>query len=68
MNVRNVLFRAECAAFGAWAGYGHDRLWFRKFTGSVVQILRIIKSFSSTLCIDLVSLFLPEVVCILLVG
>jgi uncharacterized protein len=21
----------KCAAFGAWAGYGHDRLWFRKY-------------------------------------
>lgn len=31
MNVRNVLFRRKCAAFGAWASYGHDRLWFRKY-------------------------------------
>ncbi|EFK22841.1 hypothetical protein HMPREF9530_00499 [Escherichia coli MS 21-1] len=21
----------KCAAFGAWASYGHDRLWFRKY-------------------------------------
>ncbi|WP_250111278.1 hypothetical protein, partial [Escherichia coli] len=34
-------------------------------TGSVVQILRIIKSFSSTLCHRSCITFLPEVVCIL---
>ncbi|EOC0686712.1 hypothetical protein ACI1ES_004714, partial [Escherichia coli] len=33
-------------------------------TGSVVQILRIIKSFSSTLCHRSCITFLPEVVCI----
>ncbi|EEW7552793.1 hypothetical protein DND01_15270 [Escherichia albertii] len=36
----------------------------RSITGSVVQILRIIKSFSITICYRSFITFLPEVICI----
>ncbi|EFZ57946.1 hypothetical protein ECLT68_2959 [Escherichia coli LT-68] len=40
----------KCAAFGAWAVTVMIVSGSGSITGSVVQILRIIKSFSSTLC------------------
>ena len=57
-----------CAEFRRVGGYGHDRLLVQEVLQAVVQLCGLSNPFLQRYVIDLVSLYLPEVVCILLVG